>query len=520
MLHAQTDMRMTRRRRGTVIGKKGLYFAFGLGLLLIVFSWRLSSGLYHFHDDGSNHACSSLSLHLKEFQTMDKQPGAPSYPIKRIDFLNMTQVSNLDAYSASWLQPLDQFLTMKLENMKFLEDASFFAFERTKRKRLLRMTPDWLDFSVEHLSKWWKMLEIFQHATVYQSLMQKYQAYLSKAPHYPINTSFHQTLAVIPFIQVQADTAHNSQKAYYLTKYTLAVTIESLRRAGFGRIVVAGLHPESEEALCQDTFRHWKAIVEQRPVPPTEWVATVGDTQVTYVHAPPQQAATQLYFKFHIPRATLWGLRAAFRLSQKNPSRLSQNETQFIQQWLGDIHNASHWKYIYYTEADSVLQTRPRTLPLLKQQFNEETTILVPHRFQPIPHASDLMHGQPLPSNKDHLYLPNQPGSPFGHVLELDAFHPHHDGCCDEFQGPNFKPGNMEKVCDNHWFMCHFNPSIPKVNRTHTHLQHYALIRLTQGIGVVSLASLNSGRRCVPTKHAVCKPPYVAPHGAISMPYP
>ena len=443
-------------------------------------------------------------------QQKKDDPRLAPYPISQLDFLNNSEVSIGDAYSASWLQPLNQFMAMNLETIGTLEDASFRAFIPGKH-RIVRMTPDWLDLSVEHMSKWWKMLDIFRHEAVFVSLIQKLEAYLRKGSNYPIDNSLQNTIAVVPFMQIKDDFQKQSRKGYQLSKYTLAVTIESLRRAGFGRIVVAGLRPESEESLCQDTFRYWKSLVEQKMISDTELVTQVGLTEVVYAVSPMNKATSPRNKKLtHVPRAALWGLFQAFESAGKirQSANVHSNETLAVQKWLGTTRNASYWKYVYFTEADSILWTRPTTLSMLQQQLETEPTVLIPHRLQPIPHQSDFLTvNQSLPP--DYRYLSNATGSPFEQVMELDALQPQHDACCDEFRGPRFKPGSIPKPCGNFWYMCDFSKRAH--NRTHAHLQHYALVRFTHGTGVVSLASQETGRRCIPQKGALCKAPSTTP---------
>jgi hypothetical protein len=49
-----------------------------------------------------------------------------------------------------------KFLQVNITNIKTVEDGCFQVF-RQRRDASVKMTLDWFDFSVEHLSKWWKV---------------------------------------------------------------------------------------------------------------------------------------------------------------------------------------------------------------------------------------------------------------------------------------------------------------------------------------------------------------------------
>jgi hypothetical protein len=68
-----------------------------------------------------------------------------------VHFMRWGEVDQRDAFSASWLQKTDDFLSMRFDLIRICEDAAFKAFFQRHGK--VRMTLDWLDFSIEHLSK-------------------------------------------------------------------------------------------------------------------------------------------------------------------------------------------------------------------------------------------------------------------------------------------------------------------------------------------------------------------------------
>jgi hypothetical protein len=161
---------------------------------------------------------------------------------------------------------------------------------------------------------------------------------------------------------------------------------------------------------------------------------------------------------------------------------------------LGNVHNASTWKYVYLTEPDLILQTRPGALPQLRDAL-DKGLVLCPHRLQPLPHEYDV----PGMETKDK-FVPATGN--FAFVLELN---PLQGGvCCDKNKG-SYKPWMEVGSCDNFWWMCGFD-----ARRNHSLLEPYPLIRLHPGMGIVSLAASEHGRRCWPSSTGTCVPPDIA----------
>jgi hypothetical protein len=343
--------------------------------------------------------------------------------------------------------------------------------------------------------KWWKMLQILNFPSVFDTAMERFDGYLAKSSGFPIDTSFQEAVAVIAF-QSYVDVLH-PEMAYRLTLMSLGATIESLRRAGMGRVVVVGT-PKSldvegmDQTIAEDTFRYLKFQVEGTKVSNSTQVAMLGSMEVGFVGFEKEYSNTT-FLKKNVPRAALMGLREAILLGKKE-EQLAPNQIEQVEEWLGDKKHPTYWKYIYLTEPDSILQTRPATLKQLKFEV-DKGMILMPHRLQPIPHEDDA-HGH----QKKNLYLPSN----FKPVIELDAIG-EHDACCDT----NQRPGRDYPSCGNFWYMCDLSEGIAMENRTYDRLKLYPLIKLKQGTEIVSLAALEHGRMCLPTKNNVCVPPVV-----------
>jgi hypothetical protein len=341
------------------------------------------------------------------------------------------------------------------------------------------------------------MLHVFKYRSVFDNAMARFDGYLAKSAGFPIDTSLQETVAVIAF-QSYWD-ASQPDRARRLTLMSLGSTIESLRRAGMGRVVVVGNPKSLDEGLdrkiADDTFRHLKHQVEGTQVS-NATVTMVGSMEVAFAEFEQEHAKTER-LKKNVPRAALLGLRDAILLSKKE-EQLAPDQIVKVQEWLGEKQHPTYWKYIYLTEPDSILQTRPATLKQLKAEV-DKGMVLLPHRLQPIPHEDDAP-GHP----KAHMYLHKD----FKPVIELDAIG-EHDACCDANKGP-WKPGRNEyPSCGTFWYMCEFSRKIPNKERTFERFQLYSLIKLKSGTDIVSLSALEHGRMCIPKKNDVCVPPEV-----------
>jgi hypothetical protein len=81
----------------------------------------------------------------------------PPQTRRKVNLLKHPQLHPMKMFAATWLQPLSKFMTMDMSQFQTVEGGCFVALRGTRQKSV-RMTVDWLDFSVEHLSKWWKIL--------------------------------------------------------------------------------------------------------------------------------------------------------------------------------------------------------------------------------------------------------------------------------------------------------------------------------------------------------------------------
>lgn len=400
-----------------------------------------------------------------------------------VSFLDSSQLSNKDGFSASWLQRRDTFLMMDLDTVAICEDAVFRTYTQNRRP-LMRMTVDWLDFSIEHLSKWWKMLDVFNSKVTFKQFNNKLNSYLNEGKNYeiPSTSKFSETIAAIAYRPYSS--GRDERPGKQLTTLSLAATIESLRRVGMGRVLVVGSE-EYERALVEETFSFLRKKYELSQTNKGQ----IGDTEVAFVIAPRSGLKTKFLEK-NMPRGALMGLHTAF----VNASKILEGNHHFSQSWLGS--DPYFWKYVYLTEPDSLLQAHQDAIP---QIFNEvdRGNVLLPHRLQPIPHESDV----PDYDGEPWKYL-NASGD-FQKVLDIE---PEESSCCDEKQGPNFKPGAPPTVknCGTFWYTCGFRRSEASNADAHFRLKPYDLMRLQTGSNIASIAGSEHGRRCIPKPRGSC----------------
>lgn len=408
----------------------------------------------------------------------------PKPPQRETQFMKFhTDVSREEGYSGSWLQQKGEFLSMKLDDIQQWEDAAIFAYHDEpddNRGEKMYMTLDLLDFSVEHLSTWWDILDIYENGIPYINGIQTLVDYIEKEPPNSETASdLEQTIAVIAFkeyLGVNSDSPPIDRRDT-LNSLALAASMESIRRAGFGRVVVAGTS-ERDGELAQDAFRLLDPQQTSGPI------SKVGKMEVGFVQ---ENAAAD---DRNVPKAALLGLRKAFDIAAKGAQ--SKDNSDYMTAWLGNTRHPEYWFYVYLTEADNILVHRQGALSKLREIVGNGG-VLLPHQLLPIPHESDIEGAR----RRETFLLSKEP---FNKVIELDG---KTDTCCDENWGPQLSPGMPPYFddCQKPWYECEFgNPELPVEDRPHERLRKYTLMRLTQGTGITLLAGTERGRRCSPEK--------------------
>ena len=349
---------------------------------------------------------------------------------------------------------------------------------------------------MEHLSGWWDILKVYENDRPLHTCVAKLEDYIQRKPS-QIELVWKKGIAIVAFREYVGDSEanpHHLDKRNKLNSLSLAATIESIRRVGFGRVVVVGLQLPRDEKLATDAFRVLNPTIgansnnnnnnNNNAAPPP---VVVGDMQVSFVAGSSSQVTNG-----NVPKAALLGLRDAFQfLSQ---TEQSEEQKKHWQAWLGASTKKDHWEYVYLTEHDSILEYRASSLLKLRDEVNRGS-VLIPHRLQPIPHESDVEGAL-----RRDTYLPST--GAFSDVMELD---PDEDTCCDEDWGSSRGPGKFDfPDCGKPWFMCEFgNPELPVDSREHKRLKVYKLIRMKQGTGITLISGTEQARRCMPAKSNV-----------------
>lgn len=403
--------------------------------------------------------------------------------VRTVHFIGREQLDLNDFFSATWLQPLKTFLAMDVNGILIVEDGCFQAYRKDNAPiPTARMTLDWLDFSVEHMSKWWKQLDVFGMDSVpFNKAITSFETYARNIEIDEHGSPLKNTFAVIAF-QPYLDRSR-PDRARTLTIASMAATMASLIQIGFGRVIVVG-YSDKDSVLAQDTFRFLRDTID--PDANHTWttqqeVTMIGPTEVGYLQVTKEEANSR-FIKTNMPKGALVVLQRGFKgnLDEKRAKQL-----------FGSTHDRSFWRYIFLTEPDTILQTRPWALPQLRDAL-DQGFILTPHRLQPLPHESDVI-GMGDEPNK---FVPATGN--FSSVINLKA----DAACCDEHKG-TYKPGKDNfPDCGMFWWQCGFKP-----NGNDERLKPYSLIRLQSGTGIVSLAATEHGRRCFPKRSssAVCK---------------
>ena len=440
-----------------------------------------------------------------------------------------------DAFSASWWQSTSSFVSLSaFENMKESpEGASFTVFEA--RVGHVRMTRDWLDLSVEHMSKWWKVivgqkkLDISkEEGILIQSMEERivdiFKTYIYSNDRVAIFNSLNPTDAVTKStIVVIAYMPDPSQ----IGIWSLAATLMSFIQSGMGRIVVSGNQASDEEhvqkafsivanATSPNRWRNDHVSQQQQPWTQLQFCKSADASSGKEGKGVniPQAVLKQLGQVFqkemvadaNIPEVALKQLR--IEMEEKTPETVSQC-------WLGidsgpGSKRHKKWKYVFLAEPDLLLVMKPNALSGLRREL-EKGGVLAPHRLQPLPHASDFESVEGIDNfelTAAHL-IPNVP--PFENVAEIDILsttNQDYDSCCDR---GTYKPSLLHPTCGDFWWRCGYNKMLtnPEISSeaieqglssimvAHKRLMGYSLMRLKQGTGVV-YASAEHGKTCSP----------------------
>ena len=407
---------------------------------------------------------------------------------RKVEFLNSSAFgSHVEMYSGMWWQNRTVFLSRgnHFESIRGLERASFLTFQMHTRKNDdgggVRLTRDWLDMSVEHLSTYIKHLNKYykDQRAVRERLVEIMKTYIDNVVGYPIISSGTDELAVHSTIAILPLTAKAKEADNEMLVFEMAATIASLWKVGIGRAIVVGVS-EKEEKVAQDTFTMLSLQLAIRPM------------ELAYVRVFNATAEDRRL----VPRVALLGLQKA----------MHPNNTDYAAQqvWLGS--DPSRWKYVYFTEPDLILHTRPSALPAISQAL-KEGSLMAAHRLDLIPHQRDI----PQIDTDDYRFLLPNNGS-FAVITPLGV----NDVCCDQgryYPGHHANPEQREKVIIKRacpwmplaiWFYCGFarkdkdykDPAV--LLDVHRRLLKYPFFSLSSGTGLPLISEHQ--RVCVPRR--------------------
>ncbi|KAL7564572.1 hypothetical protein ACA910_017920 [Epithemia clementina (nom. ined.)] len=429
-----------------------------------------------------NHTvASNSSMIANKPQELSNRNTTASYRQRNVEFLTVARdfSNNLgQAYAGAWWQAVPRFRGMTPSRISNREGAVFAAFRGDRRStgtttRDIYLTRDWLEFSVEHLSKWYKIVDYDHPQTrvAFHRIMVNLLQYILIGDHSdrggnednpmtkehkeqqedlppppsrslpPISSQepMNRTIAVVAYGSLFSKLDH--WRATSLDTVVLTATLWSLIRQGIGRIVVVTdrafenhsrqtIWPacrallqrrQADEALTRTsiTTSTWQHIfnetttlfsrplhykVQQEQEQPNHGTFRIGSTSLLLVSV--DAAIPEKPHIKNIPRAALQTIHTALFQNDSSHSKNnhSRNHTETRQQQqqpeiLGD-GPMDRWKYVYYTEQDSILRMRQPPPPSQDehehhhhqqfQQVLDQGKILVPHRLQPLPHESDL----------------------------------------------------------------------------------------------------------------------------------
>jgi hypothetical protein len=382
-----------------------------------------------------------------------------------------------------WWQETTHFLATEWVHFKTLETASWKAFRNDR----VRTTRDWLDFSVEHLSVFWKHFQQQQQSAgdddvVFHSIATSLDTYVinAKPLAVPLDSAPPSTIAILPFL-VSTNSRHANRTAHdFLPKKALTATLASLWQIGIGRAVVVGPSIREYE-IAQDAIH---SLLPKR---------SLRAMELAFVLA----SSTTEHDRKVMPRVALSGLQRALR------GTMSSAETSA---WLGP--DPEKWAFVYYTEPDLILHARQSAMMALTRAMRNGHTLSA-HRFQPVPHQRSF----PGYHHPDKV-LPDE--GTFSMWTEMDPLLSDHS-CCDAGKHYPSNPSknsttplrNKECGWNRFWWQCGFfgnkvDYSDPDtVRELHKRLINYPFYVLKGGTGFPLVD--NHQRTCLFRKQGQCE---------------
>ena len=324
-----------------------------------------------------------------------------------------------DIYSGMWWQSIDSMLKTNYSKLGFLEAISFKSFRNNER---VIQTVDWLDMSVEHLSKYVKYFSGFGVDKQVSSLIddrvaELIEGYINRTKKNcrvaPIRSAIPTTIAILPLRVSSLEKLAEAK----LLMLQLSATLASLWAAGFPRAVVVGVS-QNESIVANESFNLLNNHLAIRAM------------DLEYIQIDTHDFGL-------VPKVSLSRFQQV--IMQQNSNNGDQiNVTEKVK-WLGN----RAWEYVYFTEPDLILHIRPEAVHSLSLEL-QRGHLINAHRLQPLPHMQqffDIVENMDSQS-KDSVKLNNKllPSKAiFGSIHLLDPAKG--DACCDQGK---FYPSNLE----------------------------------------------------------------------------
>lgn len=443
-----------------------------------------------------------------------------SLPPPPLNLIPNNQLREHDYFSDSWIITKEKFLNLERRRLGIVEDACFVAIgSGGSVYPTSKMFVDWTDFMVEHMSKWWNELRILHdsNSQMFDLTVQYFDQYIERVLENSSSqpSTFHETIAVVAFAPYKSPIADRS---HVLTFHSLAATLASLYHVGFGRVVIAGYgEPDQHHVEATLEFLLGKATAIGSTAATSKTQIKIGNTEFGFAKVVEKDWISTKWVEFNMPRGAVIGLQEALLGNITDEGGKNHKEVTSSAAWLGSVHDASYWKYVYLTEPDTILHTKLDLLPSIKEGLDNGLSFF-PHRLQPIPHGSDLPSGKNMTKDVSSAhsgrFVPNHV-LPFSNVTTLDstsskkttdmdaegsvgvtAYH-----CCDAGTFPKH-----EDCGGPWWWTCGFHDKVVQAELTqedalekHKRLASYPMMRLKQGTRIV-FGPTEHGRKCIPSK--------------------
>ena len=385
-------------------------------------------------------------------------------------------------YSGMWWVSRDVFRNKWTGHCTNLEGVSFSLFNNVGLENVY-MTKDWLDFSVEHLSHYFKGISLGILSN-FQVIVTKFSEYLTNVRQISIpnadRSAFHNTLAVLPMYLEKTDklcgsdmlleNVHVGDRLQCLYMYALSATLTSLWQVGIQRVLIPVNFVE-QPASINEAIRLFRSSGSGRDESTME-IVHINVTEIGNGKNIPSDAMDLLFLAFN--------------------GSMPDSE---LMRWVGPRDQRDQWKSIYFSEPDLILHTRSPSIWRLTKTI-EDGKVMAAHRLHPLPHAVDFPDDNINVLNK---YIPN-----YGNWSNFSGLEVQGGGsCCD---AGNWWPGKDDYPhCGNFFSLCGYNRNPTNVEEAinfHKRLAPYPRIRLIDGMNVPLISE--HGRVCVPPKSGRC----------------